>query len=290
VPLAVDLRRANADRGLAVVSLSGLNQQQDVAADHFLKVAEELGIEHAQGEASYFGEYTPYFNLNHMSSTTYCFVISRSGVVVWHGDPSTHGEEFLEALARALAEPGPPPLAEGFAADAGELVRPAALAYGVGDYGRAREEAERMLKRQGRRKEAEARAAVAAAEELLVEIDAHRDALQKALDDAWERKDAGAFHATAEALARGYPRTPAAAHAMELRKRAGEEAAFAAALEALERWNEVVRERPLLWPARVEPDGKRFARKLEKYLASVPEDAPGVATGRRWLGLQTSAR
>gem|GEM_PF-2536644 len=278
VPAVVDTLASNRDQDLTVISLGGQNQREDVTDDHWLQVGRDLGMTHHLGETSYMGEWSPYFNLNENSSTTYAFIIDRSGLVRWRGDLGSKTEEYYEALRAALEAPSAPPVASGL----GEgLAKPLELLV-VDERTRAMKELEKLVKRNAKAKKPEQQALATQAGELLASLEAH--AAQRLADAtaALEAGEAEAFARAARDLSAAYAKSPQHRSLGQLEKAAKERDGFLEAVEAWEEWLDLRAERPATFPARVDKEGAKFARKLKQHLSG-SEEVPGRARAEAWL-------
>jgi len=277
VPMVVDLLKAQRAEGLRVLSLT-CQVEDGQPDDHFVGVGQEMGIEHPMALASSFGEYSPYLNLNHQKNLTWCTVIGRHGAVVWKGDPSADGDEFLAAVSRAVAERDAPELGEPYAPE----LREALAELAAGDYAEARDTADKVARSHARKSGDEAAAVAADAERLVACLDAHLAGQEAALAAAVTAGDAEAFAGAARAIAARYPKSDAAKRVRDARKALKESPELEAGVEAWDAWLDLAEERPALFPARADKDEKRYAKALRGYLKK-NEAGPGAATAERWL-------
>jgi len=278
VPTVVDAQNANKDRGLVTISLQGQNQRDDVADDHWLGVGQEMGMHHDLGETSYFGEWSPYFNLNSNSSTTYGFLIGRSGVLRWRGDLGSDQEEFLEELERALAVPEVPALP---ATVAPELAR-ALQGYLTGDLGRARKEAGKVRDKLAKSRKPESLATSEQAASIAESLESYEQELFASVGSAQAAGDAEGLAKALSALELSFPK---GVHAKELKALEKELASTPGIGEGLAEWRcwmELESERPVLFPARRDKASKRFAKRLTSYLGK-NEASPAAPQARAWL-------
>lgn len=278
MPAVVDAQEANRDRGLVTISLQGLNQREDVADDHWLSVGQEMGMTHHLGETSYFGEWSPYFNLNSNSSTTYGFLVGRSGVVRWRGDLGSNQEEFLEALELALAVPAVPPLPEGVAPELDKALQ----GYVSGDLGKARKEAEKVRRKLAKSRKPEGQVVAAQAAGLVEALTTYEDELFERAQAARESGDAEALTRALNALRASFPRGTHAKALKALTKGVAADPELEAAAESWSAWFELAEERPALFPARRDKASERFAKRLARF---VDDHGPGAVNelARAWL-------
>lgn len=272
VPMVVDLHAANRDEGVSILSLT-CQVEDGQPDDHFVGVGTEMGIDHPMALASTFGEYSPYLNLNHQKNLTWCTVIGRHGAVVWKGDPSSDGEEFLEAVRTAVHERDVADLGDPFA----EPLREALVEVVAGDYPKALKRARKISNAYGKKKGDDAAAVAADAARLIAWIEEHQARSLAALESALQAGDAEAFVRAHHALVERHPKTDAAKRAAAARKEWKATPDLLADVEAWETWLALERERPVLFPARADKAGKRYAKALRSYL-SKNQAGPGAAT------------
>jgi hypothetical protein len=278
VPAVVDTQKANADEGLVVISLQGQNQREDVADDHWLQVGKDLGMQHAMGEASYFGEWSPYFNLNHNSSTTYGFIIGRSGVVRWHGDLGSKRDEYFEELALALAVPEVPALPETL----DEVLNDALAEWVEGNLGKAAKQAGKVRDKHAKRQKPAAQLIATQAAKLSADLEAYESQLIEAARGAIAEADAEAWVRSTRALSSLYPKSAYRKELKQLEKSLKSTPELASSVAAWHTWLDLGLQRPVTFPARKDKANKRFAKKVEKYLEREP-DGPGSDVASTWL-------
>jgi hypothetical protein len=277
VPAVVDTLNSNADQGLVLISLQGQNQRDDVADDHWLKVGQDMGMEHALGETSYFGEYSPYFNLNDNTSTTYAFIIGRSGVVRWHGDLGSKEEEYYLALAEALAVPDVPAVEPG---EAPELSK-SLLQFVEGDLGKAAKEASKVRSKNAKLSKAEAQATAAKASKIVDSLVAYESSLMDAARKGLEESNAEGYTRATRALLATFPKTPHKKELKQLGKQLKTNKDLALEVNAWGSWLDLVHERPVTFPARESRENGRYAKKLKRHMET--PSAPGLSMAQGWL-------
>lgn len=278
VPAVVDTLDSNADQGMTVLSLSGQNQREDVTDDHWVQVGQEMGMAHAMGDTSYFGEYSPYFNLNHQTSTTYGFIIGRGGLLRWKGDLGNQVDEFYLALRAALAVQETPRFEKALPP---ELEKPVAELI-EGDFAKAASESRKVSERFAKKKGPEAEAIAEQAQSLWESLVAIEQDYADRVAEAFEAKEAEALVRTRSRLAAHYPKSAHHKSIKTLLKSLKSQPDFEERVEGWREWLEFEAKRPMTFPARETKDNGRFARRLEKHLASDP-NLPGAALGNRWL-------
>lgn len=278
MPTVVDAQNANRDQGLVTISLQGQNQRDDVADDHWLGIGQEMGMEHDLGEASYFGEWSPYFNLNANSSTTYGFIIGRSGVLRWRGDLGSDQEEFLEELERALAVPEVPALPATVSPQLGKALQ----GFMTGDLARARKEAGKVRDKLAKSRKAESLAASEQAASIAASLESYEEELFVRVGSMRAAGDAEGLAKALSALKRSFPKGVHAKELKTLEKELGSTPELGEALADWRSWMELESERPVLFPARRDKASKRFAKRLASFLGK-NEASPAAPQAQAWL-------
>jgi hypothetical protein len=278
VPYVVDLMEARRADGLRAYSIT-VPISDGKPEDHFVGVGREMGIEHPMGYADGYGGMSPYVNMNVNKGLTWCFVIGREGGVRWAGDPSIDDEEFLDAVRAALFEEPLPPLPE----EVPEVLEEAVRSYVAGDLVRASGEIERVLAKHRKTGEPEVASVVAAATGLRAQIEQHRVELLGRLEAAFEERDAESYLAAREPLLARFRKSDAADRVAELDAEGKRDDAFRHELERWRDWNELRSAAPVLFPARVDRETERWAKKLRKYVERSEEGTPGRDDARRML-------
>ena len=273
VPLVKRIHAANTPDELRVIALTGMIGSD--TEDTPLEKAQELGIEYALALTAMFGEWTPYLNMNKMPGLTYAYVIGRSGGVVWAGDPSRDGEEFLEALSAALTAVRARVLPGALDSELSDAVG----AYVRADFKKARKLADKAIKRFSKKKGADAQRIAGQAVTLTELVEGTLLDLSAAFEQAWEARDAAACALTARALQGAFPKSDAAAG---VRARLAGDAAFEGSVEAWSTWLELRDARPPSFPVGRDKLGTRYAKSLAKYLKK-NADGPGAERAGAWL-------
>ena len=142
IPLVNALRDANREE-LRVIGLTvGIG---DDTPDKIREEAKKLGITHSVAQCGADGDTTSYVNLGENLNLTYAFVITRTGGVLWKGDPSREREACLDAVRRALNAVPAEPLPESLAPE----LAPAVKAYVEGQFLAVEPAIEAVLKKLG---------------------------------------------------------------------------------------------------------------------------------------------
>lgn len=278
VPAVVDAHNANSADGLVVISLSGQNQREDVSDDHWLAVGQQLGMQHALGETSYFGEYSPYFNLNKNSSPTYGFIIGKSGLVRWRGDLGTKTDEFFVALREALEAPAGPALPASLDAEFAKALG----AWLEGDFDRALAETLKVERRYAKKSSQEALLIAAQAEALAASLQGYASELLAEARRALAASHAEPLARALATLASGFNKGETGKQLKALHKQLAADAALEGQVEAWFAWYELSAERPATFPARRDKAGERYAKQLARFVAR-SDDGPGAQRAQSWL-------
>ena len=276
MPTVVGLYRANHDVGLEAISLTGSWGEDDDAK--LMAEAHALGIEHPIGMVDYHGTWSPYLDVNE-HPLTHVYVITRSGGILWAGDPSSDLEEFLDAVDRALDAPRAEPLPETLHAELAAAIEE----YVSGEMEKSWKHAVAVRDKHSRRTAAESAAIAADASALVGLIETTRRTLADASSAALAARDYESLLLADGALALSFPKSDEArdAHARVEGVRA--DPTLEPVLSGWEEWLELQAERPPLFPAVEGPAQKKFARAVQRFLDSRAEESPGVATARAWL-------
>ena len=271
--MVVDLMKLCYDDGLRAMALTAMDEDEISIAK-----AEELGVTWAIGSCGWYGEGSPYLNLNETTGTTYVYMVGRTGGIEWRGDPSAEPDEFLAALGAALQARGIPPLKSGIRAE----VQDAARFYIDRDFPKARSTALQLHARFAKKRSDDAQAIAADAQYLVELVDEYQAGLVATLAEAATEKDPEAFLDAHDALVQWFPKSDAAKDAIARRKALAPDPEFVALVEGWEAWRDVRRQRPPSFPLRREKPEKRFAKTLEKYVKK-HADGPGVEEAKSLL-------
>ncbi|MCE9592724.1 MAG: hypothetical protein K8S98_00885 [Planctomycetes bacterium] len=273
IPTVLALRAAHPGE-LEVISLT--STWGDDGDRELVPEAQKLGIRHAIGFSSYFGDSSPYLNTN-QHSLTYVYVVGRHGGIVWDGDPSTHLDECLTAVQRALRAPRCEPLGASYPPEVADAV----AAYVDGAFDKALDLARKVEARFTKRKDAAAPKIATAARELAEKAETTKT---KLIDAARAAHDSGSVEASLRAVRDVELAFPKSAEAKACRTsldalaadptKANEVAAWSA-------WLALEGERPPQFPAKRGKAEDKFAAKLDAYLAKSPTVGAGAARG--WL-------
>lgn len=270
--------RENREHGLRAISITAADEDE-----MYLDAAKARGLGHTIASANWFGQDSPYLNLNETAGPTYAFVIGRSGGVVWAGNHAKDQDAFLEALREALAAPAAPALPPSLDGGLDDAVR----AYVERDFPRAEKIARKIAARHRKKKDPASQELAAQAERLATLVTRHHDALAAPFVDSADDS------ATAEDIARSYLGLLADFPKAEATRRAEKWIAGRDAgrdeVRAHIAWLELAAQRPPLFTSRFEKPEKRYARKLESYLKKNPA-GPGAPTASAWLEARARAR
>lgn len=272
IPLAVDLRLANRDRGLALLSCTTPAKREET-----LEVMREFGVEHSVAIANPFGNASPYIDAS-KNSITYMFVIDRDGALAWRGDPSRDEEECLAAIDRALSRRAGPDLEP---AQHPELLD-ALRHYQAEEYAKARRGAEALRSRHGKRSGADSVAITAASDALISILDARETRALELLRRAEPIEDPAEWVAAWELANRFHKKGDVRREIAGLLDRALAEDPMGAELEIALEWSEVASQRPVLFPIRSDREAKAFVRSLGEFAEERP-GSPGAVLAEAWL-------
>ena len=273
------LQEANRGAGLQVLSLTG--QRGEDSLETAREKGSEMGIEHPIGFTAYFGEQTPYLNMNVNAGLTFAFVIGKDGGLRWQGNHAGDRDEFLDAVRSALNAPAASPLSAGLAPDLAPELADAVEYYVTGEYDRAGTLADKLSKRFGGKSGADAQRLAELARELRAAVDQTASDFTARLDTALAERDPEALLRASSALERGFSRD-VSKRAAGVRKAALKDPEWAEELEAWEAWLELEAERPPLFPVVQGKQEERYARRLTRWLGDRTE-GPGVDRARAWL-------
>ncbi len=271
IPLVNDLVRANRDRELAAVSICASDDEGGDASARPTR----LHMTHAVGVAKE-GE-CPYL-VPGEGGIGQLFLVGRSGLLLWRGDPVREQEAFLEAVRLALGQPAAPCLERDLRPELGE----ACAEYCAGRYGLARSLAEKV---RGRFEEAageEAEGIAADAEHLIGLVSRLEQEHLDSARDALVKHRSMRFMVSIDVLSRGFPKTRSSRLAQEMVKESVR-GRFAGSFRDARDWFEIRGERPPLFPARRDREGDRFAREIEKYLRKTHNDVGATQEARRLM-------
>jgi hypothetical protein len=239
--------------------------------------AKKLGITHSVGQGDAEGTTSPYLNMSAQPGLTYAYVITRTGGLLWKGDPSRDRDAYLGAVSRALnavpAEPLPASLAPELA--------PAVQLYVSGEYMACEASLQAITKKLGSKSTPALDRARADAAVLAALIATTRKNLMDELErDAGDQKPEQ-YQRARENVLRAFPKG-------ECANRAGELDMFMCIQQPhgpeCKRWSEwfaLEAARPPTFPVDKDKLTSKYAKDLAKYLKG--GDLPGVAQVRKWL-------
>jgi hypothetical protein len=273
IPLAVNLREANADRGLAVTSITTPAYREET-----LKVMKEKNMTHAVALEDPTQSACPYVKIP-INPITYLFVIGRKGDVVWRGNPSQDQKGCLEAVQRALNQaPGPYSLDRSLH---GQLKK-AWQAYFAENFTEARAIAEMQSGLHSGNKAAASATIATDASYILGRIEEFAGSLLKSLDAAVKARDAVKYVEAREFLKNGFAKSATWDEARPVIEAAEKDKEFAAAVKLASQWRDLHRQRPALFPVARDAAATSYAQALKKFIKQ-HEDKEIVAPARALL-------
>lgn len=267
LPLIRDLLAANSDRRLAAIGIASAVDRQTARTR-----AKALQLEHPIAMQDFAQPGSSYVDLS-VHPACYAFVVGRGGGLVWSGDPFKEEKGLLAAVKEALGVP--------------ELVRIAQplgpeLSKALGEYYAGRLSRALALA-QDQRKQAEKSAdAARLAEAKLLEntaLEAQHTWLSK-LGEAAARKDATLYVALLGACQAGFARGEIAKDLERLEQEARKDGFFEMRLLDSKKYLAMQAERPVLFPARKDAAGDKFAKKLESFVRSTPNSTEETRTAQ----------
>ncbi|MFT7485605.1 MAG: hypothetical protein ACI9F9_001455 [Candidatus Paceibacteria bacterium] len=270
IPLAVALEGANLDRGLRVLSVTTPAETEETK-----RVLKQAELSHAVAMEAPLGSNNPYVDVEH-NSITHMFVIGRNGNLVWHGDPSTKQDEFIEAVEQALNE------APGLHLDRTlhpELGRACADFY-KGKWSNSRRTAALLAKKQKTGKGDTT--LLADAEYLVDRIDVLTKFLVEDLSHALSERDGIRALQVNQLLEERLEKSSVAKQVKAIWAAAEKDADQGLFLERAELWLELMRKRPALFPVSAEKREKDYSKGLRKFLKK-NADSPYNHLAKQWL-------
>ncbi len=257
IPMAVNLREANVDRGLVAISITTPANREETLA-----VMRDKNITHAVALANPLQSGSPYVKMP-VNPITYLFVIGRNGDVVWRGNPSVDAKGCVEAVQRALNHV--PGRALDRAPDA--MLAKAVQGYSAENYAEARDAAKRVSESTWGAKGAAKEKVFADANYLIDRIHAVGQSLRKDLESAVAAKDALKYVSAREGLRSGFAATDLWKDARQAIEAAEKEKEFAAKVKVAARWRDLSRARPALFPAAADDAASgAYAQALVKFI------------------------
>jgi hypothetical protein len=271
VPLAVDLQRVAATRGLNVISVTTPAEPGETK-----RVAAKYGLSNPIALENPFTNKNPYVDISKYP-ITYFFVIGRNGELVWHGNPSTKLDECLDAIGRALDSPSDLVLERELHTELDEAV----VNWFGGDHARSKKLALKLASKHGRRSKGDSPRIASDAQWLSERVDGLAQELFAQMELALVERDALAFVRAHERLTEGFKKHEQLERANQLANDMTDPD-FAAELELAATWRELQRERPVLLATRRERREQRWAQSLGRFLKKF-DDSPWHAQGRTQL-------
>jgi hypothetical protein len=272
VPAANAIRRSNPGE-VRVISITSL--WQDESRERTLEKGRELGIEHAIALGDFTGGWTPYLDLSEGSSLTWAYVITRSGGILWSGDPSADLAEYYAAVAEARNQVPCAPLPASLPPE----LAPALAQYVRADFAGCEASLAGLAKKLARKASAEA--ARAGLAELGAALEATRVLLMDELERSVGDEDPRRFQRAYENVLRAFPKGACADRAGQLDMVMSLQRPHGPACRKWSQWFALEAARPANFPAERDKATSRFARELSKHLKS--EDPLGADRAQAWL-------
>jgi hypothetical protein len=267
LPLVRDLVAANSDRKLAAIGIAdGLELEAAKAS------AKTLGLEHPIALEDLAKSKSPYADLSEHAAC-FAFVVGRGGGLLWQGNPAQDEKGFLAAVKSAL-ELHPVGRVERKLHDrlakalteyyAGRLSR--AVAIAADD----RKAAEKTGDKQW------------IEDTKLLDQVARETQLTwlRELENAAAKKDATTYVALVRACKAGLAKSDVQKDLDRLDKEAHKDGFFEMRLIESQKYLEMLDDRPVMFPARKESAGDKFAGKLEAFVRSTPNSTDETRTAK----------
>jgi hypothetical protein len=272
IPLANAIRASNPG-DVRVIGLTSVWQEE--TRDALLAKARALGIEHSIAVGDFTGTWTPYLDMDEQDNLTWAYVITRSGGILWAGDPSAKTADFLAAIARARSQPPAEPLPASLAPE----LAPAVAQYVEGDYPGCEATLAALTKKLG------AKPALQKAREDAARLSALIEGTRKLLMDELERSVGDdhpeRFARAAYHVKRAFPKGPCSDRLGQLDMVMSLQRPHGVTCRKWSDWLELAAARPANFPAQKDKAGAKFAKELGKYLKL--EGAVGAEQARKWL-------
>jgi hypothetical protein len=267
LPLVRDLLAANADRRLAAIGIANAVDKEAARTQ-----ARSLQLEHPIAMQDFAQPGSTYVDLG-AHPACYAFVVGRGGGLVWSGDPLEEEKGLLAAVKDALLVP-----------EVVRIAQPlhAKLAKGLGEYYAGRLSRALALAAEERKQAEKPAGAACLADAKLLEktaLEAQHDWLRK-LSEAAASKDATVYVALLSACQTGFARGEIAKDLVRLEKEARKDGFFEMRLLDSKKYLAMLDERPVLFPARKDAAGDKFAKKLESFVRSTPNSTEETRTAQ----------
>lgn len=278
VPTLNALREANDRSELVTLMLTAAIG--DDTAELIRSKGESLGLRGGVAMTDVEGEGSAYLDMNANGNLTYAYVIGRHGGIVWKGDPSRARDAYLEAVRGALhalplaALPADP---EAFSAP----LLPALSEYVRGELQKCEATLAALTKKLGAKTTPDAEATRADVAELAALVEASRKKLMDELEITGGGRDVERFPRVLAQVRRAFPKGPQADRASQLEMFVTIQNDDGPACRRWSEWYALEEARPPTFPAEKSGPNGKYARELEKYLAT-PE-LPGQARAKAWL-------
>jgi hypothetical protein len=272
IPAANAVRAANPGE----VRMIGLTSTwQEETREETVEQARKLGIVHTIAMGDFTGGWTPYLNMNENPSLTWAYVITRSGGILWAGDPSAKLAEYYAAIVEARNQVPTEPLPESLAPE----LAPAVAAYVRGDFPGCETALAAVVKKLGKKPEAER--VRADADKLTAAVAATRKALMDELERSVGDDSAEKFQRAYERVRRAFPKGECADRAGQLDMVMSLQRPHGPVCKRWSQWFAIEAARPATFPAEKDKSSAKFAKELAKYAKQ--EDAVGAELARAWL-------
>ncbi len=265
LPLIRDLLAANSDRRLAAIGICDFVELETARGN-----AKSLFLDHPIAIEKFEASHSPFVD-SKIHPPCWAFVVGRGGGLRWQGDPARDEKAFLAAVADALDVP-----------EVAKLERPLheKLAKALTEYYAGK--LSRALSLAADEREAAQKSPDKAGLEdaQLLEKAAHEAQLTwlRELENAAAKKDSTAYVALVRACKLGFAKGDVAKDLERLDKEAHKDGFFEMRLIDSQKYFEMFQDRPILFPARKEAAGEKFAKKLESFVRSTSNSTEETRT------------
>lgn len=247
IELVRDAVKANEDREVAAIGIMQAGERSQTRAM-------QAGVSWPVALTDLRDGKSPYIEPGAQSRV---FVIGRSGQLVWRGNPASDRTGFTDALTDAMNQLG----VERLERDLGEDFDKALELYYGESLTKALSQAERL---QASAKDGDQQRADA--EQLIVAAKATELAWLRAMRESGKRRrDFDEYVRNIDALIKACPRT-SGKEAKAHEKATSRKSNYGLRLKDERRYQELLEDRPALFPAVKSKENDRFAKKVEKFL------------------------
>ncbi len=255
LPLIRDLLAANSDRRLAAIGICDFVETETARGN-----AKSLFLEHPIAIEKFEESHPPFVDPK-LHPPCWAFVVGRGGGLRWQGDPARDEKAFLTAVKDALEVPEVAAVGRPLH----ERLAKALAEYYAGRLSRALSLA--MDERDAAQKSAD-KAGLGDAQ--MLEKTVHESQLiwLRDLENAAAKQDSTAYVALVRACRLGFAKGDVAKDLERLDREAHKDGFFEMRLIDSQKYFEMFEERPILFPARKDAAGEKFAKKLESFVRS----------------------